>query len=92
MATATPKMTLMRNCIERYRLTRSGGVFQHLSGHGHMASAHQADESIAQVLAPDQEEDHQNDDDAGRGQHLQQCAKRSTNDLQWARRRGKHAN
>ena len=68
-----------------------GGVFQHLRGHGQLTFSHQPDESIAQVLAADQEEDHENDDDAGHAQPLDQCAEGSTQDLQWARRRGKYA-
>ena len=67
------------------------GVFQHLSGHGHVAFSNQVDESIAQILAPDQEEHHEHDDDADCAQRFEQCAEHATKDLQRARRRGKNA-
>ena len=92
MPTAMPKRDIDEKQHREVSADPRGGVFQHLSGHGHLAFSDQADESIAQVLAADQEEHHENDDDAGRAQHLDQRAEDSTEDLQWARRRGKHAN
>ena len=69
-----------------------GGVFQCLRGHGHLTSPDQANEAIAQVLTPDQEEHHQHDDDAGRAHHHGHRAERASDDLQGARWREDHAN
>ena len=51
-----------------------------------MAFSRQPDKAISQVLAPDQKENHKNDDDARQAQDLDQRAEGLTQELQGARR------
>ena len=72
----SPKIPLMMDCRNRYRLMREPGLVERRGGAADPAGTHQADDAVAKLLLFEEHEHGQDDHEARRGERVKERANR----------------